>query len=209
MTIDFYDLLEIDKDATQEEIKAAYRRLSMEHHPDRGGDRDQFELIKKAYETLSNEERRERYDTTGMDEDFFSLAVNMAVAIFKQAMRSDPVNISEEINETIRDAISDSDNKIEMFQDQIKKHERMVSKIKSSPKNDFIKSVIAQENQAIELQIQQVKTHKQTQEAAWELLKGYEFEVEERIPDSNHIRNDYMRDAMNYALHNMRGGRFS
>lgn len=45
-------ILGVSPTATQDEIKAAYRRLAMKHHPDRGGDVDEFQKIKAAYEQL-------------------------------------------------------------------------------------------------------------------------------------------------------------
>lgn len=60
-----YEVLGIDRRSTPEEIKSAYRRLAMVHHPDRQGDPVQFKLVKEAYEVLSDPERRARYDETG------------------------------------------------------------------------------------------------------------------------------------------------
>lgn len=48
-----------------ETIKKAYRKRSMATHPDRGGDRSEFEAVKLAYSVLSDPERRKRYDETG------------------------------------------------------------------------------------------------------------------------------------------------
>jgi DnaJ-class molecular chaperone len=59
---DYYDILGIDKKASQDEIKKAYRRLSMEHHPDRGGDEDKFKDINEAHSVLSDEEKKREYD---------------------------------------------------------------------------------------------------------------------------------------------------
>ena len=61
-----YETLGIDKTATQEEIKKAYRKLSLEMHPDRNNGSDesteQFKKISKAYETLCDEDKRKNYD---------------------------------------------------------------------------------------------------------------------------------------------------
>ena len=61
-----YETLGIDKTATQEEIKKAYRKLSLEMHPDRNNGSDesteQFKKISKAYETLGDEDKRKNYD---------------------------------------------------------------------------------------------------------------------------------------------------
>lgn len=60
--IDYYKILEIDKNASQEEIKAAYRKLAAKHHPDRGGDTSKFQEIQQAYSVLSNPVEKQRYD---------------------------------------------------------------------------------------------------------------------------------------------------
>ncbi len=54
----FYEILELEPSATPEEIKAAYRQLSVKVHPDRGGSQALFRLVREAYETLSNSYRR-------------------------------------------------------------------------------------------------------------------------------------------------------
>jgi DnaJ homolog subfamily A member 2 len=61
----FYDILGVSKDASESEIKKAFRALSLEHHPDRNHDKDtteEFQRIGEAYETLSNPEKRQQYD---------------------------------------------------------------------------------------------------------------------------------------------------
>jgi curved DNA-binding protein CbpA len=62
-SVNFYDVLNVDTDATRKDIKAAYKPLVKKYHPDRStGDTEMFELISKAYTILSNPESREEYD---------------------------------------------------------------------------------------------------------------------------------------------------
>lgn len=60
-----YDVLGIDKGANKDAIKKAYKKLAMQHHPDKGGDPDKFKDISNAYETLSDDARRNEYDQHG------------------------------------------------------------------------------------------------------------------------------------------------
>jgi len=66
-TSKLYETLEVDKDADAKEIKKAYRRLSRQHHPDKGGDEHKFKEINAAYEILSDPEKREKYDRYGLE----------------------------------------------------------------------------------------------------------------------------------------------
>jgi len=64
-TTKFYKLLEVDKNASDSEIKKAYRKLAVKHHPDKGGDPEKFKEITHAYEVLSDSDKRSRYDQFG------------------------------------------------------------------------------------------------------------------------------------------------
>lgn len=58
----FYEILGVNRNATQEEILAAYRKRCLETHPDRGGNETDFLNVRKGYEILSNPEKRVEYD---------------------------------------------------------------------------------------------------------------------------------------------------
>lgn len=62
---DYYSILGISKDASQDEIKKAFRKLARTHHPDAGGDENKFKEVNEAYEVLSDEEKRQVYDQYG------------------------------------------------------------------------------------------------------------------------------------------------
>ena len=62
-----YDILELSSTADLDEIKAAYRRLSTQVHPDRGGSGALFRLVREAYETLSDDNLRAEYDRSGIN----------------------------------------------------------------------------------------------------------------------------------------------
>ncbi len=63
---DYYEVLGVSKGASDDEIKKAFRRKAVEHHPDKtGGDDSAFKEINQAYEVLKDEKKRQRYDQFG------------------------------------------------------------------------------------------------------------------------------------------------
>lgn len=61
---DPYQTLGVKKNANTEEIKAAFRKLAKEHHPDRGGDSEKFKQINEAYAILSDNQKKAQYDAS-------------------------------------------------------------------------------------------------------------------------------------------------
>jgi len=57
-----YSVLGVEESATTDEIKKSFRKLSLVHHPDKGGESNKFNEIREAYETLSHEQKRKEYD---------------------------------------------------------------------------------------------------------------------------------------------------
>ena len=70
---DYYKVLGVDRNATEDEIKSKYRKLALEHHPDRNtGDKsaeEKFKEINEAYQVLSDPEKRNRYNQLGESYD--------------------------------------------------------------------------------------------------------------------------------------------
>jgi molecular chaperone DnaJ len=66
MAKDYYEILGVSRDASDEEIKKAYRRLAHKYHPDKGsGNEERFKEVNEAYQILSDREKRAQYDQFG------------------------------------------------------------------------------------------------------------------------------------------------
>lgn len=62
---DYYEVLGVSKSASADEIKKAFRKAAIEHHPDRGGDEAKFKEVNEAYEVLKDPSKKQRYDQFG------------------------------------------------------------------------------------------------------------------------------------------------
>lgn len=63
--MDYYKTLGVNRNASQDEIKKAFKKQAMKHHPDKGGDANTFQQINEAYETLGNSNKKQQYDMFG------------------------------------------------------------------------------------------------------------------------------------------------
>ncbi len=78
---DYYKILGVERTASSEDIKKAYRSLAMKYHPDRGGDEKKFQEIQEAYSVLSDDQKKAEYDNPqshqhfnfGFNDDMFDM----------------------------------------------------------------------------------------------------------------------------------------
>lgn len=76
--MDYYSILGIDKNASADEIKSAYRKLAKEHHPDRtGGDDARFKQINEAYDILKDPVKKQQYDNPQQSRQYNYSSQNM------------------------------------------------------------------------------------------------------------------------------------
>ena len=91
MSKDYYKILELNKYATQEDIKKSYKKLALKYHPDKNQNDENskiiFQNITEAYSTLSDEEKRRKYDMFGIEDNDFGFSEDpfkMFNQIFKE-----------------------------------------------------------------------------------------------------------------------------
>lgn len=129
----YYDILNVSQNASYEEIKKSFRKLSLQNHPDKGGQKEIFTKINEAYQTLCKKESREKYDQllkikqmnyrnsfesgqnsnntfSQNDEDLVNGVKNMFYSMFSQKQNehilSKPVPIIKDIHITLEQSFN-------------------------------------------------------------------------------------------------------
>jgi curved DNA-binding protein len=101
--MNYYNILGVDRTADQNQIKNAYRELVKKHHPDRGGDSEQFKRINEAYEILKDPVKRQQYDNPQTQQRSFTSenVEDIFGAFFGQRMRPQMQNKDIKISITM------------------------------------------------------------------------------------------------------------
>lgn len=59
----YYELLGVSEDASEDEIKKAFRKAALQHHPDKGGDQEKFKQVNEAFQVIGDKQKRQQYDS--------------------------------------------------------------------------------------------------------------------------------------------------
>jgi DnaJ family protein A protein 2 len=107
-----YAALEIEKGATDADVKKAYRHLAMKHHPDKGGDPEKFKEISKAYETLSDPVARKRYDLGGGEQSAVPDPGDIFSSLFGTKSRKRTDDVVQDLRVTLEEIYAGCTKKI-------------------------------------------------------------------------------------------------
>jgi molecular chaperone DnaJ len=111
---DYYEVLGLKKDASEAEIKKAYRNLAKEFHPDKNPDneaaKELFQEIQQAYETLSDKDKRARYDQFGHNANQFGRQQSTAAYNYQKPVRYGS-NVKINVNLTLEEIFSGTSKK--------------------------------------------------------------------------------------------------
>ena len=158
---DYYEELGVERDATADEIKAAFRRKSKDCHPDANpGDPEaeaRFKRLSEAYDTLSDAERRLYYDEYGRQEvnSAEAQAQDMIIGAANKALNEADADgrlftdIFKEIRSVITTHIAAITDQMDQHKKQIKQYERLKTRIDSVVVNMVLDIRIADEEKAV------------------------------------------------------------
>lgn len=185
MSLDPYQTLDVPKDADQPTIKKAFRRKAAKHHPDKGGQTEAFLAVQRAYDILSDDERRQRFDRYGDTEEqdlemeahktLIRTVRDMATAI--QNPRRE--NIIELARGFIQQRITEARVKIAASRKRIKRWQDIIKRTKTrKPADNFLVAAFNGEIAGEESTIKNTELSIEIGGRMLKLLENFEYVVD-------------------------------
>lgn len=181
-----YATLELPETASAEEIKSAYRRLSKKHHPDRGGSHIKMAAINKAYEILSDPERRKAYDENGQitpPTPLEAQARQLLLMLFAQVIekRGESVNYVSRVRKALGQGIGTAKDKIVQIKRTIEKLEAALPKVEVEEGSfNAFAAIVQQKIDAAKTELAGMQIELQKGELAKEMLEKYKCGIIEK-----------------------------
>lgn len=187
MAKQLYKVLGAKEDSTTSEIKKAFRSKSKQHHPDKGGNPDEFQKLKEAYDVLSDPEKRKYYDETGIS----PLETNKNNDILKHlnsyinAVLTKQGITAENLVKNLKSAIENDDSKLTQAKNKTESHmeslKRIVKKKCSGQDRPSLKNISEEIIQGLTADIQKIDYALEINKACLEKIETYKDDFDELI----------------------------
>jgi curved DNA-binding protein CbpA len=181
-TPDHYEVLGVAKDATPEQIKQAWRKASSAAHPDReGGSAERMQAVNRAYEVLSDRERRKQYDEGGVDNDSMAIEeegrMNL-MELFDRAATNEAIE-----HDIVRHLTNVLHGRMAEFKSEISSAHKIVArlkkvrgrvKVKKDGELNMFHAIVDKKIKNVQGTIPQNERLHKVMEASLKILTGYE-----------------------------------
>lgn len=211
---DYYELLGIKRDATQAEIKKAFRDQSKTMHPDVGGDEEHFSELNEAYQTLMDEDSRAFYDRTGKGQtqsiDLHAEAENLLIGLFDQTVENtgnlNGMEILDEMYKECRSRIQVRQRDAQFLKRTKEEFEKKLGCIQKDGESETIfDSVLKEKIQKCENEISLAEVDVQTIEIALKMLHEYHPRPEDENTTARSSGNKALNTYAKFLLDNDQG----
>jgi len=190
-----YEILGVPSDATQADIKAAYRREAQKAHPDRGGSTERFQKVAKAWEVLGDPDSRALYDATGEIEDqHIENQVNNRLAEMFRAFIENPQapgNMIDQCRDRVTSAmakLSDDRAKVDLALDRL---DQMEGRVTSRGKTNVFSLLVAEQRILGERMLDQIEGDMKLWRRVLEALEAYTDERPVARPEPTRYRQPF------------------
>lgn len=204
MTADLYRALGVDRGCSRAEVRRGYRRASKAAHPDGGGSKERFALVRLAHDVLTDDARRARYDAEGVIEETapdtrWALAMNMLAGVLdhvvSQSSRPEAVDLVDLAKACLHEKIRQLDGQKAGFVATVAKWKRLERRFERRGEGEnMIAAIIRSKLDALGSMIGQCEAQAGQAKQALELLSDYRFVVEK--PELGARRNPLIEQMM-------------
>ena len=178
-----YDALGVGKDAGPDEIKKAYRKKAMDNHPDRGGDVEAFQAIQKAYEVLSDSEKREHYDRYGEEpqrESRKDRARQMLAALLNDVMNrgvGEYENPLDSMEQHVDNEQWKARQHLQTLRREVSKNRKVARRLKAKGTERLLLDVVRQRRRELWRAYRETQSMLHLFELVQDLIKNYSYEA--------------------------------
>jgi curved DNA-binding protein CbpA len=176
----YYETLGVNKDASQSDIKKAWRKKASAAHPDKGADGSEFKALAIAYKILSDPDKRERYDkgkATDRPTEIQELMQLFSVVLHKNVDNIETVDLVDTVRQQIKSAISEHTKNMAKQEREVAKLRKAVGRTKS--KDNLLESVIEAEIRWGEQTISAIKEKLDGANKMLVIMEDWSYRVDE------------------------------
>lgn len=183
--MEFYKLFNLNKSASFEEIKRAYRSKASKTHPDKGGNEEEFKKLNNAYNILINPEKRKAYDEGKEEFEPKNSELNQLMPmIINRAINECNVkhdDIIDHMKTELQRIKSEIEANIQNQERNEEKFKEVLKRIKRAPeKNDYIKNFALNQIKDIENGIRLGNEKLEAVKEAEELIENYSYKIDQK-----------------------------
>jgi DnaJ-class molecular chaperone len=183
---DPYKVLGVNKDASIDDIKKSFKNRIKSAHPDYGGSSEDFDVIKRAYDILTDAVKRKMWDEYRLanDLDIENEARLVASQIAVQILDTCPndCNFDKEMAEVFEECLKNISFNIQNLTERKERLEKRLEAICKKPADDFLSIDFERTVNDRDIQIRQQKLNLEIHKRAFELIREYKF-CTERLAD--------------------------
>lgn len=174
--IDAYATLGLNLGASIEDVKKAYKKLSMIHHPDRGGDADLFKEIKKAYETICNDNGTNNIEANALTAlaELFNVVIDEC-----HTLALSRVDLKQRAVNTIDIALDQTVKQLKDVSRSNEKLNKLVGRMKTKKRANVFESTLNRRLADNKARLDSINANIDRLHLMLEILKDYTFNVEE------------------------------
>lgn len=179
-----YDILGVDKNATTEEIKQAFRNKAKEHHTDKGGENEKIVAVNKAWHVLKDEGRRKHYDETGQeyemgfDMKFQSLIQEIFLKIIDNSPNVETKDMVGAFKTEVQHIIFTKKQEREAFKKSVDKFNKIIERTKVKSGENRITYVLGLNIVELEKLIGIIENNLEFFEDCLEVLENYDYDCD-------------------------------